>query len=298
MLRARLTAAWRESPSCALLECRSAIASAPAAAGTQTTTATGPTVRTPASETATVRAAGPCRLAATSTAQVLRESPPRSADPGAVRPRRRSGHLLRQPVSGPSRRRTALLRLGGNIADDSLVADPGHEDAAEPLLAHRGGGRSSRRCSTALGGKAILASTSRRGRARRNIAPAEVADFNRAVGASLIDRPNWGTSRSSSSRYPCVNGVRGERGPYPSPLTARPPASPQAGGAPPHGPGSVGREWLNKLGTVLSVVPRALKLVTVHAYATKPRPGDSRTSRCRTSSRCLHPGRPTRPWNR
>ena len=90
-----------------------AIATASAAADMQATTVSGPTVRTPASERATVRAGGPAAVAATSTAQgFLGISHLAEHDHRPVGLRRRSGHSLRPPGEKPLPRRTVRAAPG------------------------------------------------------------------------------------------------------------------------------------------------------------------------------------------
>ncbi len=272
MLRARLTARVAAIAVVCAVGVPAAIASAPAAAGTQTTTVTGPTVRTPASETATVRAAGPAALAATSTAQGFLgiatsfSTIPALSGPAAD-PDTPFVNLIRNLSPGAP----PLLRLGGNTADDSWWPIPGMKTPPNLYSLTPRWGANVQALLTALGGKAILGVNLEEGpKLDARIAPAEVADFNRYVGGSLIDSFELG---NEPEFFPLsvVNGVRGQRGPdtfaaYGKKFSR---IAAELGGAPLAGPGSVGPEWLNKLGTVLSVVPSRLKLVTVHAYAMK-----------------------------
>jgi hypothetical protein len=246
-----------------------AIATAPAAAETQAAPVSARTVRTPASETAIVRAGGTAAVAATSTAQgflgIATEfttiptlsGPPADPDTPFL-------HLLRNLSPGAP----FLLRLGGNSGDDSWWAIPGMKappylytltprwaDDVQALL-------------QALGGKAILGVNLKVAtKINLQIARAEVADFNQYVGARLIDAFELG---NEPEFYPLsvVNGQRGidtiaDYGKKFSHVAST------LGGAPLAGPSSGSTHWLPQLGTVLRDMRSRLKLVTVHAYAMK-----------------------------
>jgi hypothetical protein len=123
----------------------------------------------------------------------------------------------------------------------------------------------------ALGGKAILGVNLEQGpKLDSQIAPAEVADFKRYIGSGLIDAFELG---NEPEYFPLslVNGQRGVRGHDTIAAYGRrfSHIASELGGAPLAGPGSVGPEWLSRLGTVLRDVPARLKLATVHAYALK-----------------------------
>jgi hypothetical protein len=232
-------------------------------------TASAATVRTPASERATVRAGGPAAVAATSTAQgflgiatsfstipVLSGS---AADPDI--PFRT---LLRNLSPGAP----FQLRLGGVSADDSWWPIPGMKKppylrTLTPRMAE-----DVRTLLTALGGKAILGvNLEERPAVDVPIAKAEVADFDRYIGASLIDAFELG---NEPEYWPLsvVNGGRGRDtiaayGKQFSQIAS------ELGGAPLAGPASVGSVWLGQLGTILDHLPPHLKVVTVHAYPLK-----------------------------
>jgi hypothetical protein len=119
----------------------------------------------------------------------------------------------------------------------------------------------------ALGAKAIIGVNLKEGpNVDSKIASTEVADFNRYIGAKLIDAFELGNEPES---YPLsvVNGRR-VRGPdtiaaYGTKFSN---VASVLGGVPLAGPGSVGPVWRSELGTILSHVPSRLKLVTVHDY--------------------------------
>jgi hypothetical protein len=234
-------------------------------------TVSGPTVRTPASERATVRAGGPAAVAATSTAQgflgiatELTTIPALSgsaADPDTP---------FRQSLSNLSPGAPFLLRLGGVSADDSWWATPGMKKPPYLYTLTPRWGANVRALRTALGGKAIIGVNLKEdSKIDSKIAPAEVADFNRYVGASLIDAFELG---NEPEFYPpsVVTGRR-VRGLYPIADYGRKFSNIASalGGAPLAGPGSGSPHWLPKLGTMLSDMRSRLKLVTVHAYAMK-----------------------------
>ncbi len=234
-----------------------------------TTTASGPTVRTPASERATVRAGGAAAVAATSTAQgfvgiatELTTIPTLSGS--AADPDTPFVNLLRDLSPGAP----FLLRLGGVSADDSWWAIPGMTEPPWIYTLTPRWGADVQALLEALGGKAILGVTLKEDpKINSKIASAEVADFNRYVGASLIDDFELG---NEPEFYPLsvVNGQRGidtiaDYGKKFSHVASA------LGGAPLAGPGSGSPHWLPKLGTILSDMPSSLKLVTVHAYPLK-----------------------------
>jgi hypothetical protein len=252
-----------------------AIPTASVAADTQataTTTVSGPTVRTPASERATVRAGGPAAVAATSTAQgFLGIATSLSTIPALSGPAADPDTPFVNLLRSLSRDAPLVLRLGGNTADDAWWPVPGMKAPPYLYTLTPRWGANVHALLAALGGKALLGVNLEEGpKLDARIAPAEVADFNRYVGASLIDAFELG---NEPEYFPLsvVNGVRGARGhdtiaAYGKKFSH---IASELGGAPLAGPGSVGPEWLRQLGTVLSRLPSRLKLVTVHAYALK-----------------------------
>jgi hypothetical protein len=231
-----------------------------------TTIVSAPAVRTSASARATVRAGGAAAVAATSTAQgflgiatELTTIPALSGS--AANPDTPFLHLLRNLSPGAP----LLLRLGGNSADDSWWAIPGMKQPPYLYTLTPRWGSDVQALLEALGGKAILGVNLEQD---SRIASAEVAAFNRYVGASLIDEFELG---NEPEYYPLavVNGrVHGHYtfagyGKKFSNIASA------LGGAPLAGPGSGSPHWLPKLGTILSDMPSRLKLVTVHAYAMK-----------------------------
>jgi hypothetical protein len=254
-----------------------AIGTASVAADTQATATraatklTGPIVRTPASERATVRAGGAAAVPVSSTTQGFLgiatsfSTIPALSGPAAD-PDTPFVNLLRNLSPGAP----AVLRLGGNSADDSWWPTPGVKSRYLYALTPRWGANV-HALLTALGGKAILGVNLEEGpKIDSKIAPVEVADFNRYVGASRIDAFELG---NEPEFFPLsvVNGVRGVRGPDTIPAYGKKFShiASELGGVPLAGPGSVGPQWLGELGTVLSHVPSRLKLATVHAYAMK-----------------------------
>jgi hypothetical protein len=241
------------------------LSSVPDGTTSPTTTVSGPTVRTPAPERTTVRAGGTAAVAATSTAQgflgiatELTTIPTLSGS--AADPDTPFLQLLRNLSPGAP----LLLRLGGVSADDSWWAIPGMKKPPYLYTLTPRWGADVQALLTALGGKAILGVNLKED---SKIASAEVADFNRYVGASLIDDFELG---NEPEFYPLsvVNGLRGhdtiaDYGKKFSNIASA------LGGAPLAGPGSGSPHWLSKLGTMLSDMPSRLKLVTVHAYPMK-----------------------------
>ena len=254
MPRARLTAR------AALLAAVCAVA-APAASAA--------TVRTPASERAVVRAGGDAAVAATSTAQgFLGIATPlttiTSMSGSAADPDTPFLQLLKNLSPGAP----FVLRLGGNSADDSWWAVPGMKKPPYLYTLTPQWGADVRSLLTALGGTAILGVNLEEGpRIDARIARAEVADYNRYIGASLIDAFELG---NEPEFYP-LSVVDGQPGhdtiaAYGKKFSQ---VAATLGGAPLAGPGSVGPEWLHDLSTVLRDIDSRLTLVTVHAYAMK-----------------------------
>ena len=243
-----------------------AIATAPAAGRQATTT------RAQSVAAVTVRAGGTATVPATSTTQgflgiatSLSTIPALSGPPAD--PDTPFLNLLRNLSPGAP----VLLRLGGNSADDSWWPIPGMRKLPYLYTLTPQWGAHVQALLTALDGKAILGVNLKEGpKIAAKIAPAEVADFIRYVGANLIDAFELG---NEPEFYPLtvVNGVRGQRGPdtiaaYGKEFSH---IASTLGGAPLAGPSSVGPQWQRKLGTVLSGLPSRLKLVTVHAYPMK-----------------------------
>ena len=246
-----------------------AIAAASAAADMQATTVSRPTVRTPASARATIRAGGTTAVAATSTAQgflgIAAEVDTISDLSGSVAdPDTPFVNLLRNLSRGAP----FLLRLGGNSGDDSWWPIPGMKKPPYLHTLTARWGADVRALLEALGAKTILGVTLKVDpKINAKIASAEVAGFDRYVGASRIDEFELG---NEPEFYPLsvVNGQRGldtiaDYGKNFSHIASA------LGEAPLAGPGSGSPHWLAKLGTILSDMPSRLKLVTVHAYAMK-----------------------------
>jgi hypothetical protein len=243
--------------------------SAPVAIATASTAVSGPTVRTPASERATVSAGGTAAVAATSTAQgflgitTSLSTIPALSGP-ASDPDIPFDNLLRNLSPGAP----FLLRLGGVAADTSWWPAPGVKKPPYLYTLTPRWGADVRALLTALGGKAILGVNLEEGpKIDPSIARAEVAGFDRYVGAGLIDAFELG---NEPEYFPLsvVNGGHGHDtiAAYTREFSH---VASALGGAPLAGPSSVGPVWVSKLGTILSHLPSRLKLATVHAYPIK-----------------------------
>ena len=234
-----------------------------------TTTVGGPTIRTPDSERATVRAGGAAAVAATSTAQgflgIATELTTITRLSGSADdPDTPFLSLLKNLSPGAP----FLLRLGGVSADDSWWAAPGMKKPPYLYTLTPRWGADVQALLRALRGRAILGvNLEADPKINSRLAIAEVAGFNRYVGASLIDDFELG---NEPEFYPLsvVNGMRGidTIADYVKKFSK---VASGLRGAPLAGPGSGSPRWLSKLGTILSEMPKRLKLVTVHAYAMK-----------------------------
>jgi hypothetical protein len=245
------------------------LSSVPDGTTSPTTTASGPTVRTPASEKATVRVGGTAAVPATATTQgflgIATElsTIPTLAGPAAA-PDIPFRHLLENLSPGAP----FLLRLGGVSADDSWWPIPGVKLPPYIHTLTPQWGADVQALLTALGGKAILGVTLKLNpQINAKIASAEVANFDRYVGASLIYAFELG---NEPEFYP-LSVVNGQGGidtiaAYGKKFSR---VASQLGGVPLAGPATGSPHWLPRLGTVLSDMPSRLKLVTVHAYPLK-----------------------------
>jgi hypothetical protein len=231
--------------------------------------ASGPTVRTPASERAIVTARGPAPVAPTSTAQgflgIATSFSTISALEGtAGDPDVAFQHLLENLSPGAP----FQLRLGGVSADTSWWAIPGMKPPRYLSTLTPRWAANLKALLTAVGGKTILGvNLEEEPDIDTQIARAEVTDFTRYIGSNLIQAFELG---NEPEYFPLsvVNGGRGHDtiaayGKKFSQIAA------QLGGAPLAGPASVGTEWLGELGTVLSHLPAHLKVATVHLYPLK-----------------------------
>ena len=269
MPRARLTARLAALAVVCAVGAAVAIATASPAADRQGTRS-GPTVRTPASERATVEVGGTAAVAATSTAQgflgIATELTTITALSGsAADPDTPFIHLLGNLSPGAP----LLLRLGGNSGDDSSWATPGIKTPPYLYTLTPRWGADVHALLQALGGKAILGVTLKVDpKINARVASTEVADFNRYVGADLIDEFELG---NEPEFYPSSVLKRRVPGHYTSADYGRKfsQVASGLGGAPLAGPDAGSPHWLAKLGTVLSDMPSRLKLVTVHAYPMK-----------------------------
>jgi hypothetical protein len=112
-----------------------------------------------------------------------------------------------------------LLRLGGNSGDNSWWPIPGIRERYLYTLTPRWGARV-HALLTALGAKAIIGVNLKEGpKVDSKIASTEVADFNRYVGANLIDAFELG-NEPEFYPLPVVNGRR-VRGPDTIPAYAK-----------------------------------------------------------------------------
>jgi hypothetical protein len=247
-----------------------AVASAAAVTPAARTLASGRTVRTPASEMATIRAGGPVAVAATSTSQgflgiatELNTIPTLSGSPAD--PDTPFLNMLRNLSPGAP----VLLRLGGNSGDDSWWPFPGVKRLPYLYTLTPRWGADVQALLTALGGKAIIGvNLEERPKMDSKIASAEVADFDRYVGASLIDAFELGNEPEFYPLFEVTGRGRridtiAEYGKEFSKIASALDRAPLAG------PSSGSPHWLAKLGTVLSDMSSPLKLVTVHAYPMK-----------------------------
>jgi hypothetical protein len=233
---------------------------------TQTTTVSGPTVRTPASQKATVKAGGPAAVAATPTTQgflglttsfttipVLAGSPSDQDTPFI--------NLLRNLSPGAP----FVLRLGGVSADTSWWPVPGLQKPHYLGTLTPRWAAGVKALLTTLGGQAILGiNLEQPADIDSKIASAEVAGFNQYIGANLIDAFELG---NEPEFFPLsvVNGGHG-RDTYSAYGTRFSSVASELGGVPLAGPSSVGPRWLSNLGTILNDIHTHLKLATVHAY--------------------------------
>ncbi len=122
---------------------------------------------------------------------------------------------------------------------------------------------------TALGGTAILGvNLEQHPTINARIAVAEVAGYDRYVGAGLIDAFELG---NEPEYYPWAYVYGRARGHHPFADYGRKfsTIASALGGAPLAGPSSGSPHWLSRLDTVLNDMPPRLKLVTVHAYPLK-----------------------------
>jgi hypothetical protein len=249
-----------------------AIMTPTAAAHPRATAVRGQTVRTPASERATVRAGGSAAVAATSTAQgflgiatELNTIP--SLSGSAVDPDTPFVHLLQNLSPGAP----VLLRLGGNSGDDSWWPIPGMKKRPYLYGLTPRWGAEVRALLTELGGRAILGLNLEAG---SRIVSTEVADFDRYVGASRIDAFELGnepefyswTQVGPRGRSHDPTAAYDKRFAYYGKVFSR--IDSALGGASLAGPGTGSTNWLPRLGTVLGDMPH-LKLATVHAYPMK-----------------------------
>ena len=261
MPRARLTARVATLAAvCAL--------GAPAAIATASAAADGPTVRTPASERATVRAGGPAGVAATSTAQGFLGistslSTITSLSGSAGDPDTPFVHLVKSLSPGAP----SVLRLGGVGTDDSWWPIPGMKERFLYKLTPRWAA-DVRAMLTAVGGKAILGVNLESDSTR--LASTEVADFDRYIGPSLIDSFELG---NEPEFFPVALPKGHPPHDYPYKIahygTEFSTIASALGGAPLAGPASGAPNWLSHLGTILRDLPSRLKLVTMHAYPMK-----------------------------
>jgi hypothetical protein len=245
-----------------------AMATASAGADMQATTVSGPTVRTPASERATVRAEGPTTVAAMSTAQGFLGistslSTITALSGSAADPDTPFVHLVKNLSPGAP----SVLRLGGVGTDDSWWPIPGMKERYLYKLTPRWAA-DVRAMLTAVGGKAILGVNLESD--SKPLASTEVADFDRYIGPSLIDDFELG---NEPEFFPVALPKGHPPHDYPYKIahygTEFSNIASALGGAPLAGPASGAPNWLSHLGTILRDLPSGLKLVTMHAYPMK-----------------------------
>lgn len=158
-----------------------------------------------------------------------------------------------------------LLRLGGNSGDNSWWPIPGVKANRYLYTLDPQWGADVQALLKALGAKAILGVTLQQD---SRIARAEVADFDRYVGANLIDAFELG---NEPEFYPLSLVKRGGHGIDTIPDYGKRffTIASALGRVPLAGPSSGSTQWLPQLGTMLSDMRARLKLVTVHAYPMK-----------------------------
>jgi hypothetical protein len=245
-----------------------ATATALAAADTQVARVSGPTVRTPTSERATVRAGGPAAVAAMPTAQgflgISTSLSSITTLSGSVAdPDTPFIHLVKNLSPGAP----SVLRLGGVGTDDSWWPIPGMKERYLYKLTPQWAA-DVRAMLTAVGGTAILGVNLESDSQR--LASTEVADFDRYVGPSEIDAFELG---NEPEFFPVALPKGHPPHDYPYKIahygTEFSNIASALGGAPLAGPASGAPNWLSHLGTILHDMPSRLKLVTMHAYPMK-----------------------------
>jgi hypothetical protein len=216
---------------------------------------------------ATVRVGGAAAVPATSTAQgFLGLATELTTIPALAGPASDPDTAFVRLLSSLSPGAPFLLRLGGNSGDDSWWPIPGMREPPWINVLTPRWASGVQTLLTALGGKVLLGINLKSNSER--IAAAEVTDFDRYLGADLIDAFELG---NEPEFYPLPFEQRGAHGPYTiGDYGKQFSAFARAlDGAPLAGPDSGSPHWLAELGAVLNGMPSSLKLVTVHAYALK-----------------------------
>lgn len=234
-----------------------------------TTTVSGPTVHTPAALKATVMAGAPAAVAPTSTKQgFLGIATSFSTVPGLAGPPTDVDTPFVNLLKSLSPGAPPLLRLGGNTGDDSWWPVPGIKVPYIYTLTPKWAARV-KALLMAMGGKALLGVTLKLNvKINTQVASAEVADFNKYIGANLIDAFELGNEPEFYPESFLVSGGHGHATipAYGKKFTQ---VASALGSVPLAGPGTVGPVWQSELGTMLNHMPARLKLVTLHAYPLK-----------------------------
>ncbi len=245
--------------------------------GAGATRLTGPTVRTPAHETASVHAGGDAPVAPTSTKQgflgiatelstvTSLSGTPTNLDTPFVT-------VLKNLSPGAP----FLLRMGGDSADWSWWAVPGmKKPAAIRYTVTPQWGADVKALLTALGGKSLIGVNLELDNKR--VTAYEVKEFDTYVGAKLIDGFEVGNEPElygAFNYYKLPNGT-GVKGRSSSQYTIAAYGkdytniASDLASAPIIGPASGSPTWLPHLGEMLSDLPSRIKLVTVHQYPEK-----------------------------
>ncbi len=247
---------------------RVAALAAVCAVGAPLAPASASTVRTATSERATIRVGAPAAVAETSTAQGFLGistslSTITTLSGSAADPDRPFVHLVRNLSPGAP----SVLRLGGVGTDDSWWPIPGMNERYLYKLTP-GWAADVRAMLTAVGGEGILGVNLESDSQR--LASAEVANFDRYVGPSLIDAFELG---NEPEFFPVALPKGHAPHDYPYKIahygTEFSNIASALGGAALAGPASGAPNWLSHLATILSDLPAPLKLVTMHAYPMK-----------------------------
>jgi hypothetical protein len=246
-------------------------------AGRGTTKVTGPTLSTPAGETAAVRAGADAAVAPTSKKQgflgiATELSTVTSLSGTPADPDTPLVTLLKNLSPGAP----FLLRMGGDSADWSWWAVPGmKKPAAIRYTVTPQWGADVKALLTSLGGKSLIGVNLELDNKR--VTAYEVKEFDKYVGADLIDGFEVGNEPElygAFNYYKLPNGT-GVKGRVPGHYTLADYGrdytniASDLGSVPIVGPASGSPTWLPDLGMMLEDLPSRMKLVTVHQYPEK-----------------------------